>query len=132
MEITKIEVHVVGPEDERYTWSEDIDEVFQSNTIIKIFTNEEIIGEAAVWNATYFEYDKYTAESLKHILPILIGVFSIKKRFFKFSLFDLEIIKESELERSFNFFKSLLLALIISKFKFSFISFKISNRVSYS
>ena len=31
------------------------------------------MGEAAVWNATYFDYDKYTAESLKHFLPILIG-----------------------------------------------------------
>ena len=42
MEITKIEVHVVGPEDERYTWSEDIEEVYQSNTIIRIFTDEDI------------------------------------------------------------------------------------------
>ena len=73
MKITKIEVHVVGPEDERYTWSEDIEEVYQSNTLIKIYTDEDIIGEAAVWNATYFEYDKYTAESLRHLLPILIG-----------------------------------------------------------
>ena len=73
MKITKIEVHVVGPEDERYTWSEDIEEVYQSNTLIKVYTDEDIVGEAAVWNATYFEYDKYTAESLKHFLPILIG-----------------------------------------------------------
>ena len=79
MKITKIEVHVVGPEDERYTWSEDIEEVYQSNTLIKIFTDEEIVGEAAVWNATYFEYDKYTAESLKHILPILIGKDPLKR-----------------------------------------------------
>ena len=73
MKIEKIEVYVVGPEDTHYTWSEDIPEVYQSNTIIRIFTNEDIIGEAAVWNATYFEYDKYTAESLRHLLPILIG-----------------------------------------------------------
>ena len=73
MKITKIEVYVVGPEDERYTWSEDIEEVYQSNTLIKVYTDEDIVGEAAVWNATYFEYDKYTAESLRHLLPILIG-----------------------------------------------------------
>ena len=42
MKITKIEVHVVGPEDERYTWSEDIPEVYQTNTLIKIFTDERI------------------------------------------------------------------------------------------
>lgn len=73
MKITKIEVHVIGPETKHYTWSEDIEEIYQTNTVIKIFTDDNIIGEAAVWNATYFEYDKYTAESLKHLLPILIG-----------------------------------------------------------
>ena len=73
MKIEKIEVYVVGPEDIHYTWSEDIPEVYQTNTLIKIFTDENIVGEAAVWNATYFVYDKYTAESLTHLLPILIG-----------------------------------------------------------
>lgn len=73
MKIEKIEVFVIGPEDIHYTWSEDIPEIYQTNTIIRIFTDNDIIGEAAVWNATYFDYDKYTAESLKHLLPILIG-----------------------------------------------------------
>ena len=73
MKIKKIEVYVIGPEERHYTWSEDIPEVYQTNTIIRIFTDENIIGEAAVWNATYFEYDKYTAESLRHLLPILIN-----------------------------------------------------------
>ncbi len=73
MKIEKIELFVIGPEDKHYTWSEDIPEVFQSNTILRIHTDTDIIGESAVWNATYFEYDKYTAESLKHFLPILIG-----------------------------------------------------------
>ena len=73
MRIEKIELFVIGPEEKHYTWSEDIPEIFQSNTILRIHTDTDIIGEAAVWNATYFEYDKYTAESLKHFLPILIG-----------------------------------------------------------
>ena len=73
MKIEKIEVFVVGPEEKHYTWSEDIPEIYQSNTILRMHTDKGIIGESAVWNATYFEYDKYTAESLKHFLPILIG-----------------------------------------------------------
>ena len=73
MKIEKIEVFVIGPEDTHYTWSEDIPEIYQSNTIIRVYTDSDIIGEAAIWNATYFDYDKYTAESLKHLLPILIG-----------------------------------------------------------
>jgi len=73
MKIEKIEIFVIGPEEKHYTWSEDIPEIYQTNTIIRIYTDTNIIGEAAVWNATYFDYDKYTAESLKHLLPILIG-----------------------------------------------------------
>ena len=73
MKIEKIEIFVIGPEEKHYTWSEDIPEIYQTNTIIRIYTDTDIIGEAAVWNATYFDYDKYTAESLKHLLPILIG-----------------------------------------------------------
>ena len=73
MKIEKIEIYVIGPEDLHYTWSHDIPPIFQSNTIIKVYTDEEIIGEAGVWNAAYFDYDRYTAESLKHLLPILIG-----------------------------------------------------------
>ena len=73
MKIEKIEVFVIGPEDIHYTWTEDIPEFYQSNTLIRIFTDNDIVGEAGVWNGTYFEYDKYTAESLKHLLPLLIG-----------------------------------------------------------
>ena len=42
MKIEKIEVFVVGPEDIHYTWSEDIPEVYQSNTIIRVFTDENM------------------------------------------------------------------------------------------
>ena len=73
MKIEKIELFVIGPEDLHYTWSHDIPPIFQSNTIIKVYTDENIIGEAGVWNAAYFDYDRYTAESLRHLLPILIG-----------------------------------------------------------
>ena len=73
MQIKKIEVFVIGPEDIHYTWSHDIPGIYQSNTIIRIYTDSEIIGEAGVWNAAYFDYDRYTAESLRHLLPILIN-----------------------------------------------------------
>ncbi len=73
MKIEKIDVFVIGPEDIHYTWSHDIPPIFQSNTIIRIYTDNNVIGEAGVWNAANFDYDKYTAESLKHLLPILIG-----------------------------------------------------------
>lgn len=72
MKIKSIEILVIGPEDNRYTWSHDIPEQYQSNTIIKIFTDTDIVGIAGVWNACSYDYDKYTAESLRHLIPILI------------------------------------------------------------
>ena len=76
MKIEKIEIYVIGPEDLHYTWSHDIPPIFQSNTIIKVYTDEEIIGEAGVWNAAYFDYDglySYGQQPLicKHNLQLL-------------------------------------------------------------
>ena len=49
MKIEKIEIFVIGPEDKHYTWSKDIN----------------IVGEVVVWNATYFDYDKYVEYNLR-------------------------------------------------------------------
>ena len=73
MQIERIEIRVVGPETRHYTWSDDLPAQHQSNTLIRIFTDSGIEGVAGVWNATSFDYDRYTAESLRHLIPILIG-----------------------------------------------------------
>ena len=41
MKIEKIEVFVIGPEDIHYTWYEDIPEIEQNNTIIRIYTDKD-------------------------------------------------------------------------------------------
>ena len=76
MKIERVEVTVVGPETRRYTWSEDLPEQYQSNTLIRIFTDEGIEGVGAVWNAASYAYDRYTAEALRHLIPVLINVHS--------------------------------------------------------
>lgn len=73
MKIERIEVLVVGPEERRDTWSHDLPAQYQSNTLIRVFTDNGLEGQAAVWNAASYDYDRYTAESLRHLLPILIG-----------------------------------------------------------
>lgn len=73
MRIDRIEVQVVGPETRRYSWSHDLPEQFQSNTLLRIFTDDGVEGIAAVWNAASYEYDTYTAQALRHLIPILIG-----------------------------------------------------------
>ena len=63
MQIERVEIQVIGPETERYTWSDDLPEQYQSNTLLRIYTNTGLEGIAGVWNATSFGYDRYTAES---------------------------------------------------------------------
>ena len=73
MKIERAEIVVIGPETKRYTWSHDLPEQFQSITILRLYTNDGVEGVAGVWNAASYEYDRYTAESLRHLLPILIN-----------------------------------------------------------
>ena len=73
MKIERVEVQVVGPETKRYTWSHDLPEQFQSITLLRIFTDSGAEGLAAVWNAASYDYDRFTAEALRHLIPVLIG-----------------------------------------------------------
>ncbi len=73
MKIDRVEVRVVGPKVKRYTWSHDIPEQYMTNTIVRIFTDSGAEGLGAVANYTSFDYDRYTAETLRHLIPLLIG-----------------------------------------------------------
>jgi len=73
MKIERAEVRVVGPETKRYTWSHDLPEQFQSVTILRLFTDEGVEGVAGVWNAASYDYDRYTAECMRHLMPVVIG-----------------------------------------------------------
>lgn len=73
MRIERVEVRVVAPEVQRYTWSHDLPEQYMTNTVVRIFTDAGVEGVAGVSNYTSFQFDRYTAETLKHLLPIVIG-----------------------------------------------------------
>ena len=73
MRIERVEVRVIGPELRRYSWSHDLPEQYQTNTLVRIFTDEGVDGVAGVWNATSYAYERYTAEALRHLIPVLIG-----------------------------------------------------------
>tara|TARA_B100001123_G_scaffold433643_1_gene558787 strand:- start:1451 stop:2575 length:1125 start_codon:yes stop_codon:yes gene_type:complete len=73
LKIDRIELQVIGPELKRYTWSHDLPEQFQSLTILRLFTDDGVEGVAGVWNAASYDYDRYTAESLRHLMPVMIG-----------------------------------------------------------
>ena len=88
MQIDRIEVKVIGPQVQRFTWSHDLPEQYTTNTIVRIFTDEGIEGFAGVSNYTSYSYDKYTAETLKHMIPALIGKNPLQRETLWKSLFS--------------------------------------------
>src|SRR2546426_5168982 len=73
MKIDNVEVRVVTPRGERYTWSHDLPEQYMTITLVRIRTDEGAEGVAGVGNYTSFHYDRYTAETLRHLIPLLHG-----------------------------------------------------------
>ena len=73
MKIERIEVRAVAPRVERFAWSYDLPDQFSTNTLVRIYTDDGVEGVGGVWNATSFDYDRYTAETLRHLGPILVG-----------------------------------------------------------
>ena len=73
MKIERVEVRVVAPQVQRFTWSHDLPDQFATNTLVHIFTDEGVEGVGGAWNGTSFDYDRYTAETLRHLAPILVG-----------------------------------------------------------
>ena len=73
MKIEDVEVRVVAPRVKRYTWSYDLPEQFTTNTLVRIRTDDGVEGIGAVSNYTSYDYERYTAETIRHLFPILLG-----------------------------------------------------------
>ena len=73
MRIDRVEVSVVAPEVQRFTWSHDLPEQYMTNTIVRIGTDEGLEGVGGVSNYTSHAFDRYTGETLRHLVPELIG-----------------------------------------------------------
>ena len=41
--------------------------------VVQVSTDDGREGVGAVWNATSFDFDRYTAEAMRHLLPIVVG-----------------------------------------------------------
>jgi L-alanine-DL-glutamate epimerase-like enolase superfamily enzyme len=74
MKIDNVEVRMVGARGERYTWSHDLPEQYITITLVRIRTDDGAEGVAGVGNYTSFDYDRYTAETLRHLIPLLLGM----------------------------------------------------------
>jgi L-alanine-DL-glutamate epimerase-like enolase superfamily enzyme len=73
MQIDRVEVLAVAPEVQRFTWSHDLPEQYMTNTLVRIYTDEGVEGVGGVSNYTSFAFDRSTTETLRHMLPVLIG-----------------------------------------------------------
>ncbi|MCP4511933.1 MAG: hypothetical protein GY826_36645, partial [Fuerstiella sp.] len=73
MKIDRVEVLAVAPDVQRFTWSHDLPEQFMTNTLVRIYTDNDVQGVGGVSNYTSYAFDRYTAETLRHMLPVLIG-----------------------------------------------------------
>jgi len=74
VKIDNVEVRVISPPGERYTWSHDLPEQYLTITLVRIRTDEGAEGIGGVGNYTSFFSDRYTAETLRHLIPILPGL----------------------------------------------------------
>ena len=73
MKIDRVEVMAVAPEVQRFTWSHDLPEQHMTNTVVRIHTDDGQEGVGGVSNYTSHAFDRYTTETARHFIPILIG-----------------------------------------------------------
>ena len=71
--IERAEVFVVGPETERYAWAEGMSEQFMTNTVLRLVTRGGLEGIAGAAMCSSHGFDRSVAETLRWLLPDVIG-----------------------------------------------------------
>ena len=71
--IERAEVFVVGPQTERYTWAEGMSEQFMTNTVLRLTTRGGLEGVAGAAMCSSHDFDRSVAETLRWLLPDVIG-----------------------------------------------------------
>ena len=71
--IERVGVRCVGPPVDRHSWSHDLPPQFMTCIVVQVGTDDGREGVGAVWNATSFDFDRYTAEAMRHLFPVLVG-----------------------------------------------------------
>ncbi|WP_170231110.1 mandelate racemase/muconate lactonizing enzyme family protein [Psychrobacter frigidicola] len=79
LEIDKIEVFVVAGPDAKYKTSSHYSDLVITNTIVKIRTSDGHEGFGAAISWTEGGIDKSLAESIRHLLPFLIGKSALQR-----------------------------------------------------
>ena len=73
LEIERVQVYAVGPETERYTWATNHTAQYVTNTVARITTKSGLEGVAGAMSVTEFGFSAAVAETMRRMLPLLIG-----------------------------------------------------------
>jgi L-alanine-DL-glutamate epimerase-like enolase superfamily enzyme len=71
--IDRAEVFVVGPDVERYTWAEGMTDQYMVNIIVRLNCESGLEGIAGAAMITANGFDRSVGETLRHLLPDLMG-----------------------------------------------------------
>ena len=71
--IDRAEVFVVGPDVEKYTWAEGMTSQYMANIILRLTTASGLQGIAGAAMITAHSFDRSVGETLRYLLPDLIG-----------------------------------------------------------
>jgi L-alanine-DL-glutamate epimerase-like enolase superfamily enzyme len=73
LEIERVQVYAVGPETERYTWATNHTAQYVTNTVARITTKGGLEGVGGAMSVTEFGFSAAVAETMRSMLPLLIG-----------------------------------------------------------
>jgi L-alanine-DL-glutamate epimerase-like enolase superfamily enzyme len=71
--IDRAEVFVVGPDVERYTWAEGMSDQYMVNVVLRLTASSGLQGVAGAAMITPHGFDRATGESLRTVLPDVMG-----------------------------------------------------------
>ncbi len=73
LEIDRVEVFTVGPPTQRLAWALGMPDQYMTGTIVRVSTRGGLVGVAEASNYSDFEYESSVAETLRCMIPALIG-----------------------------------------------------------
>jgi L-alanine-DL-glutamate epimerase-like enolase superfamily enzyme len=73
IKIDRVQIYAVAPETPRYAWAEGMNEQFMTNNIVRLTTGDGLEGVGAAASYSEAGFDLAVAETLRHLVPHLLG-----------------------------------------------------------
>ncbi|HXV25040.1 MAG TPA: mandelate racemase/muconate lactonizing enzyme family protein [Alphaproteobacteria bacterium] len=98
LEIDRVQVYAVGPETERFTWATGHTSQYVTNTIARITTRGGLEGVAGAMFVTEFGFTAAVAETVRRMLPLIIGAtpFDRERLWYRLQPLDLPMAPQAQ------------------------------------